>query len=197
MYRPFLVTAPTTFPVSADEVKAHVGARDFGDDDTMLEALRAAAISHLDGWTGVLGRCLEQQTWRQDYDDFCSCLRLPLFPVISIASVKYTDTNGAEQTIAAENYTLKNDDRGSFVEFLSTYSFPSLNAETSAVRVAYVAGYAQAGNPLVSTVPAAIKAAILLLVGHWYANREAVSADTHVVLPMAVDALIFPFRRYR
>lgn len=192
MYRPVLVTAPTATPVSIDEVKAHVGAADFSDDDAMLTALIAAAVSHLDGWTGILGRCLMPQTWRQDYDDFRSCMRLPLFPVASITTLKYTDTNGAEQTIAGANYTLKNDDRGAYLEFVNTYSFPSLNAESSAVRIAYVAGYADAAS-----VPGAIRAAILLLIGHWYANREAVAVGPNapVVLPMAVDALLAPFRR--
>ncbi|MFP5432845.1 MAG: head-tail connector protein [Alphaproteobacteria bacterium] len=41
-----------------------------------------------------------------------------------------------------------------------------------------------------------MKAAILLLVGHWYANREAVVTGTIATqLPMAVDALLAPLRR--
>lgn len=192
MYRPVLITAPVDTPVSLDEVKRHVNAPESSDDDGVLNVLITAAVSHIDGWTGILGRCLMPQTWRQDYDDFRSCMRLPLFPVASITSLKYTDTAGAEQTIAGANYTLKNDDRGAYVEFVSTYSFPSLNAESSAVRIAYVAGYADAAS-----VPGAIKAAILLLIGHWYANREAVAVGPNapVVLPMAVDALLAPFRR--
>jgi hypothetical protein len=48
----------------------------------------------------------------------------PLFPVISITSVKYTDTAGVEQTISSSNYTLKNDDLGAYVEFITTYPLP-------------------------------------------------------------------------
>lgn len=196
MYRPVLVTPPTATPVTLAEVKAHVGAADFTDDDAMLTAFIAAAVSHLDGWTGIMGRCLEPQTWRQDFDDFRSCLRLPLFPVISITSVKYTDTDGAEQTISAANYVLRNDDAGAYVEFISSHSFPSLNAEASAVRIEHLLGYAQVGGA--SGVPAAIKSAMLLLVGHWYANREAVVVGESVTsLPLAVDALLAPFRRIR
>lgn len=198
MYRPVLVTPPTIKPVTLTEVKA---ALDIGytDKDTLITGLIAAATSYLDGWTGVLGRCLCEQTWRQDFDDFRSCLRLPLFPVISITSVKYTDTSGVEQTIDAANYTLRNDELGAYVEFTRTYSFPSLNSEGSAVRVAYLAGYADvAGAPKTSSVPDNIKQAIFLMVRQWFDNpTNVIIGQTVEKLPMAVDALLAPYRRVR
>lgn len=198
MYRPVLVTPPAIKPVTLTEAKAWL---DIGytDKDTVITGLIGAATAHLDGWTGILGRCLCEQTWRQDFDDFRSCLRLPLFPVISITSVKYTDTNGAEQTIASENYTLKNDDLGAYVEFTSSYSFPSLNTESAAVRVTYLAGYADiAGTPKTSSVPDDIKNAIALLVRHWFDNPGAVVVGvTAQQLPQGVDALLAKHRRPR
>jgi uncharacterized phiE125 gp8 family phage protein len=125
---------------------------------------------------------------------------LPLMPVISVSSVKYSDTSGAEQTISSANYNLRNDTGGAYVEFLSTYSFPALNVEGSAVRIEYIAGYTQSSNT--STIPDAIRTAILLLIGHWYANREAAvvsqsSSASAITLPFAVEALLAPFRRVR
>lgn len=192
MYRPVLVTAPTETPITASDAKAHLRVETTADD-TLITNLIAAATAHLDGWTGILGRCLVTQTWRQDYDDFASCLRLPLAPVASIASVKYTDTDGAEQTVDSANYALRTDELGSYVEFTSDYSFPSLNATSAAVRVAYVAGYGAA-----SVVPQAIKQAMLLLIGAWYENREETAIGVSVAgLPrsVAVDALLSPYRR--
>jgi uncharacterized phiE125 gp8 family phage protein len=198
MYRPVLVTPPAIKPVTLTEAKAWL---DIGytDKDTVITGLIGAATAHLDGWTGILGRCLCEQTWRQDFDDFRSCLRLPLFPVISITSVKYTDTAGAEQTIPSENYTLKNDDLGAYVEFTSSYSFPSLNTESAAVRVTYLAGYADiAGTPKTSSVPDDIKNAIALLVRHWFDNPGAVVVGvTAQQLPQGVDALLAKHRRPR
>jgi len=198
MYRPVLVTSPAIKPVTLTEAKAWL---DIGytDKDTVITGLIGAATAHLDGWTGILGRCLCEQTWRQDFDDFRSCLRLPLFPVISITSVKYTDTAGAEQTIPSENYTLKNDDLGAYVEFTSSYSFPSLNTESAAVRVTYLAGYADiAGTPKTSSVPDDIKNAIALLVRHWFDNPGAVVVGvTAQQLPQGVDALLAKHRRPR
>ena len=198
MYRPVLVTPPAIKPVTLTEAKAWL---DIGytDKDTVITGLIGTATAHLDGWTGILGRCLCEQTWRQDFNDFRSCLRLPLFPVISITSVKYTDTDGVEQPIASENYTLKNDDLGAYVEFTSSYSFPSLNSESAAVRVAYLAGYADiAGTPKTSSVPDDIKNAIALLVRHWFDNPGAVVVGvTAQQLPQGVDALLAKYRRPR
>ncbi len=42
-----------------------------------------------------------------------------------------------------------------------------------------------------------IRLAMLLCIGNWYANREAaVIGDTAVELPLAVDALLQPYRMY-
>lgn len=43
-----------------------------------------------------------------------------------------------------------------------------------------------------------ITTAMLLLIGHWYENRESVVVGTIVAdLPMAVEALISPYRHYQ
>lgn len=195
MYRPVLVAAPTTAPITATEVKANSRIDD-ADSNTLIEGLIAGAISYLDGWSGILCRCLEEQTWRQDYDYFCRHLRIPLAPVISITSVKYDDTSGVEQTVSASNYEVLNDDLGPYVRFVSTFSFPSTDSEYPSVRVTYKAGHAQSGGA--STVPPAIRQAMLLLVGHWYEHRESVNVGNIVTsFPMGFDALIAPFRRIR
>ena len=42
-----------------------------------------------------------------------------------------------------------------------------------------------------------VKAAMLLLIGHWYANRETVSGGQTVAeVPFAVEALLQPYRIY-
>ncbi len=60
------------------------------------------------------------------------------------------------------------------------------------VVVRYVAGYGVAGD-----VPALLKRAMLLLIGHWYENREAVvvaSGTVATALPLAVDSILWQFR---
>ena len=189
MYRPVLVTAPASTPVTLAEAKA---ALDVGytDKDTLITALIAAATGHLDGWSGILGRCIITQTWRQDFDRFARCLRLPLFPVASITSVKYDDASDTEQTISGTNYALRCDDLGYYVEFRDTYSFAAISTVRPAVRVTYVAGEAAA--------PDAIKCAMLLLIRHWFDNPTAVVVGVIAqTMPMAVDALLAPYRRVK
>lgn len=193
MYRPVLVTPPAIKPASLTEAKAALDVS-YTDKDTLIGGLIDAATSYLDGYTGILGRALCEQTWRQDYDDFRSCLRLPIAPAISITSVKYTDTDGVEQTVDAANYVLRTDALSAYVEFAAGYSFPSLNVASSAVRVTYLAGYATVDGAW--SGPAAIKQAILLLVRHWFDNPSAVQVGNPAqVMPLAVEALIAPFRR--
>lgn len=62
-------------------------------------------------------------------------------------------------------------------------------AESGFTTVRYRAGYAA------DAVPAPIRHAILLMVGHLYENRMAVTAATHIgAMPLGVDALLSPYR---
>lgn len=208
MLAPVRTVAPAGMPVSLAEAKAHLRV-DHDDEDTIIMALFDAAVGYLDGWTGILGQCLEEQEWRQDFDGFSACLRLPLWPVISVSSLVWRNAAGQVATVPSDDYALKSDARGAYVRFRNDFVYPGDLYETGAVFVTYSAGYPRQGiveadpnaeppveaDPGTSTVPAPIKAAILLLVGHWYQNREAVAEGSHAVLPMAADALVSPYRR--
>lgn len=187
MYAPVRTVPPATTPVSLTEVKAHCRV-DGADSDTVLTALLNAAVDHLDGWRGILGRALVTQTWQQDFDGF-GRLRLALGPVASITSVTYYDTDNAQQALSTDVYTLRNDERGAYVDLKVDQDWPSTYARVDAVRVTYIAGVAAAD------VPASIKAAIYLLVSHWNENREAVKEGAMSQLPLGVAALIAPHRR--
>lgn len=41
-----------------------------------------------------------------------------------------------------------------------------------------------------------IRMAMLLLIGHWFANREAVSGNSLNEVPLAVEAILQPYRIY-
>lgn len=218
MYRPVLIVPPVIAPISLVEAKKQL---DIGytEKDDLISALIDAATSYLDGWSGILGRALCEQTWRQGFDRFDACLRLPMFPVVSVSSVKYTDTNGAEQTVASENYTVQTDDLGTYIEFVYNYASPPLKQFLpAAVRVEYVAGYADTpavdaiaadpdsdppveaapAVPRLSNVPTAIKQAMLLMIRQWFDNPSSSNVGTPVfAMPFAVDALLAPYRRVK
>lgn len=189
MHAPVRTTPPAETPVTLAEVKAHCRV-DGDDSNAVLTALLNAAVDHLDGWSGILGRCLVTQTWRQDFDGFARLLRLPLGPVASITSVTWRNAAGQIATVSSDNYARKADALGDYVRFKDGFVFPSDLNQVSAVSVTYVAGVAPAD------VPASIKAAIMLLAGNWFENREAVVIGTiSSELPMAVNALLAPHRR--
>ena len=93
MHRPVLVTAPTVLPVSVADVKKALRI-DSADDDDLIESLIRAAVDYYEGWTGILGLCLVEQTWRQSYDRFDRLLCLPLGPAIEPLSVSWRNVAG-------------------------------------------------------------------------------------------------------
>lgn len=182
-----LKTAPATFPITLAEAKAHLRVTT-EDEDTYISALIAAATSHLDGTAGILGRCLVSQVWYLLYDTFpTGDLMIPLGPVLSIDKVEYVDPDTLDYvTWSSSNYDVDLVSTDAWV--LPVNGWPTIADTALAVRVTFTAGY--------ETIPQAIKQAMLLLIGHWYENREAsVVGLMASPLPMAVDALLGPFRR--
>lgn len=195
---PVLVTPPAILPVSLAEAKLHLRIEpDVTLEDTFVSGLITGATGYLDGWTGILGRCLVEQTIRQDFDGFAFCLPLLLGPVISISSV----TVGGD-TVDPASYSIKVDAGGRTRVQFNGFS------GSGATSVTYKAGYATipevpaSGSdpaiPAQSTVPEAIKIAIKLFVGAWYENREETAIGVSVAgLPdsVAAHALLAPYRR--
>lgn len=187
MLPPVLVTAPAEMPVTLAELKAQVS--ETSDDwDDLLTIMLGAAVSHLDGWSGVLGRALVTQTWRQDFKRFDTKFPLYLAPVASITSLTYRDDDGTEQTVPAENYELVHEAPYSVVRPVSGYSWPALQDRTAPVSITYVAGYGGA-----AAVPAALKQAILLHAATMFAYRETLAE--RVSPTMAYESLVSPYRR--
>lgn len=91
MTTPILVTAPVSPVVSLADMKEHLRIN-HNDHDAHLVAIERAAVAHLDGWRGVLGRCLMPQTWRQDFYGW-GCLRIAM-PDASSVVVTYKDADG-------------------------------------------------------------------------------------------------------
>lgn len=184
-----LITAPSEEPVSVAEAKKHLRV-DHSYDDAMIELYLKAARQHIDGKDGWLGRALVTQTWEFTLDAFpTNEIRIPIPPLQSVTSIVYDNVDGDEETMSSDLYTVDNRNEPGWV---FSDSWPSTFAGINAVRVRFVAGYGAA-----SAVPEAIKAAILLLVGSLYDNRnEVVIGQTAVILPFASKALLLPYQNF-
>lgn len=176
------VTPPSAEPVTLVEAKSHL--REDGDgQDTLIESLITAARELVEGSTG---RVLMPCVIRQYFDEFdeCGYLRLSPVPVRSIASIAYLDTNGDEQELDQADCGVDVVSEPARLE-IPNAGWPATYDVINAVWVNVNAGYADAAS-----VPRALKQAILLLVGHWYENREAINIGNIVAdLPLAVDSL--------
>jgi len=156
MFRPVRVIAPSSLPISVDDVKSALRV-DGDDNDAEIERLIKAAVAHYEGWSGVLGIAILEQTWRQEFGRFEDRMCLKVGPVSSIASIKYRNEQGQIATVAADNYTLKHDAGGqAYVRFDRGFTAPVDLYEDAPVSIEYVAGWEE--------VPADIQTAIILFV---------------------------------
>lgn len=193
-----LITPPTSDPITLVEAKAHCRV-DIDDDDGLIAGYILAARHHLETearrafMTQTWDLTLDY-TWPQERVDGCwrNRIVLPRPPVQSVTSISYIDSAGATQTLAADQYKLAKADTGEwFVEPAYGVTWPSIRREMAAITVRFVAGYGS--NP--GDTPEPLRQAMLLLIGHWYENREAISIGNIVnELPLAVASLVFPFR---
>lgn len=185
-HRPVLVTPATALPVTLEQVKKAL--RIDGDDlDDEITSQIRAAVQHYEGWTGVLGIVIAEQTWSQTFDGFCRDLYLPLGPVIDLDSVTWRNAAGQVSTVPTVSRALRTDAGGrTSVRFDRDWSFPSDLHESEAVKIQYRAGWAAAA------VPEDIKAAIKLRVQK--ALDEAARSNWDV-LNRAEHELIGKYRR--
>lgn len=193
-----LVTPPAAEVITLAEAKAHARV-EIDDDDGLIAGYAIAARVHLEGETR---RAFLTQTWDLTLDYGWPVVRedgrhlnrivLPRPPVQSVTSITYIDSAGATQTLAADQYKLAKASTGEwFVEPAYGVTWPSVRSEMAAITVRFVAGYGS--NP--GDVPEPLRQAMLLLIGHFYENREAINIGNIVnELPFAVAALVFPFR---
>lgn len=205
-----LVTAPDPI-LSLEEVKLHLRV-DHDDDDDLIAALIEAAVGHIDGDAGWLGRALGPQTWDWKIDacDFPprgTCgheLVVPLHPLIEVTSITVLDDDGHSQAWEAfDAYGIRATVSRGVIVPVPDGTWPTIVDRKEAVTVRFVAGYAggdgESPEGLVETVPAPIKAALKLMIGDLYANRETVAPGSSAKIAMSttVEALLEPFRVWR
>lgn len=179
-----VITAPSVPLVPVNVLKSHLRV-DGSEEDTLIAAYLAAASAHIDGPAGWLGRSIGVQTLELTGSELSGEIKLPCGPVRSVASIDYVDPAGADATIPEADYRLV----GDCLVLAHGASWPALCGDAGGVRIRYEAGY---DDP-----PAAIAAAVMLMTGDLYANREGAINGTisaEVKMSTTVEALLAPFR---
>lgn len=188
-----LITAPTVNPLSLDEAKNHLKIDDdLTDDDALVQALIVSVRTHLDGYSGILGRAMTTQTWRLDISSFREWIDIPLPPLQSISSVKYYDTNGTLQTVATTVYeTILGGTSGGYVHLLGDQTWPTdMDTDRAEpIQITFVAGYGDSWND----VPEGLRLAMSMMVADLYENRGE-RLETAMMENTTVDRMLAPYR---
>ena len=175
--------APEAEPLATAEAKKHCNI-DFSEDDTYIDTLIKAARIHCEMY---LRRALVNTTFDLTLDCFPCVIQPPRSPLVSVTSITYLDTNGTSTVLATSEYSVDTKREPGRIYPAYGKAWPSVQSIENAITVRFVAGY----GATAASVPQTIRHAMLLLVGHWYENRESVVVGTITAeLPFAVEALL-------
>jgi uncharacterized phiE125 gp8 family phage protein len=167
------------------KAKSHLRV-DTESDDALVQTYLDASIAAVEGFSGHI---LQEREVRQSVDGLCGEVELSWMPVVSVSKVQYLDSDGVEQELV-DGFLRVGSGNRFFVAPAIGSNWPQTYAARNAATVIYRAGYGgDAGQ-----VPADLEAAVLLMVGHLYMNREAVTPDTAREVPLGVKTITDRYR---
>ena len=180
-----IITPVATEPITLAEVRQHLRLPENESEDSLLLSLISTARAYCEHYTR---RALAVQTLEIYLDRFPGNgpIQLPGPPLRSVTEIGYKDTSGDETILSPSTFLVDTDcEPGRVLPTVGT-TWPVFTPyPTSPIRVRFVAGYAD--------LPAAIRLAMLLLIGHWYENREATGTAGNEI-NFSVHALLAPYR---
>ena len=188
------ISEPASEPITLAEARLHLkldaeGSPATHPDDSLVEALITAARQAAENFVNAkIGE------WQLELRlaGFTDEIRIPDL-VVSVDSVKYIDSDGVTRTVDSLGYEVAGTPESPVLRPVYGGDWPTgVRDQDDAVRIRYTTGYST-GSP--NTLPAAIRAAMLLTIGHLYANRQAVAEKQAYELPLGVMSLLTPYRR--
>ena len=215
---PKIIDDVTVEPITLEEARAHLEAQAYEDsdvdpiDDAMIEGWISAAREFCEDFTGLTfaTKTLEIaiDRWPTVALDGSTQVELPGGPVREIieimisTSADYT-SDDVDSDVAAGEDVYADGQVNPDLYLLDTHrqppritpvtSWPVVTEATNAIRIRYLAGYgvdSDGGEAL----PKVMRAALLLVLGHLYANRESTTDKVLQEVPMGVTSLLRPRR---
>lgn len=179
-----LTTAATERPLTIDEVASHLN-EDRESEYAALNRLIEVATTSLQNRYGTQF-CTASFTQYFDGWSF-GLLELSRHPVVSITSLKYTDTSGSLQTVADTVYELGDDAGRGIVRLKYNQQWPSGNrGHVDDINVVYSVGYGTRAD-----VPEPIRQALLLTIADLYKYRETTTPEkVNTSMTRAVEHLM-------
>lgn len=199
-----VIAGPTARLLSLDTLYAQCEVVEYTSDghpdDQLLLAYLDAATAHAEKFTG---RSLLVRTYEFAMDNFPRtnvsgelqpAIEIPHPPLIEVLSFTWSDDSDGELEQDVDYIV---DDYGDKAKLRAVSTWPTLAAAyPNRVKCRYRAGYQSEEDPDsdAQVLPGDIRAAVLLTVGHLYANREATVEKAMSELPLGIDALLRPNR---
>ena len=185
-------TAPAVEPVTLAEAKAHLRV-DTATDDAYIGSLITAAREWCEQY---LDRTLVHTQWVMRFDKFppdgTHDIELPRPPMATAGTttavaLTFTFENGTTSTYSTASYRVDRDGVPGTVKTLYGQTWPPHLQDDNAISVTWWGGYGASGT----SVPAAIRHAMLMLVGFWYEHRSTVLVGSiSKQLEFAVQSLL-------
>lgn len=183
-----VITAPTYEPISVADVAEYLRVDDLVADEDLLDSLITAARQYLEQY---LNRPIATQTLEEALTGWANPIVLDS-SLQSVTFVKYIDVNGAEQTLASNQYYVDTYSEPAKITPAYNVTYPELYNVPNNVKIRYVAGYTSGGSPDTNPLPKTLRFAMMLVIGDLYANREAaITGTTYTVNPTVQNLLQF------
>lgn len=155
--------------ISLQEAKNHVKALPDDADNELIENLIVAAREYAEG---ITGRSIAERAMTAYPGSVQGMLYLPKPPIKKVDSLTVFDKESNPHTFS--DFTL-NKSTGEII----LNSMPDIHPrDVNPYEIQYTAGYDE--------IPAMMKQAMLLMVGHWYINRESVVVGSNATVDVGL-----------
>lgn len=190
---------PVVEPIDLAAAKNHLRV-DIGDDDNLILNSMRAARDYVEIMTGLV---MATQTWALYLDRWPRLDRfetwpaaappgtilLPRRPIQSITSVRWFGSDGSTNTVTSTDYVVDLFSQRPRITPASSKTWPTGTlVPQNGVVVTFVAGYAD-----LTLIPSTARQLQLLMLGHFYQNREAVFVGPRasaLEVPLAAKTLL-------
>lgn len=185
------VLAVYSEPVSLEEARAQCYLTAEDSDGHPQDSSLLIYISAARDWAErFAGLAFARKRIQLSVDLFPTDIELEA-PATNIISVEYYDSNGEIQTLAPQAYILDSSSEKSWLSPANGYDFPDTQIRPNAVKVTYETGFGDSDS---EEIPPSAKQAILLMIGHFFENREDSIDKALTTIPNGAKVLIRQLR---
>lgn len=147
-----ITTEPVCEPVTVADLRTHLRL-DTTDQDDMLAGIIAACRKFAEDYQH---RTIITTSYQQYLENWPCVIEPVRPPLISVESVKYIDTAGTEQTLAADQYRVDTASAPGRITRAYSVTYPTLQGVSNQVEINFTAGYGKQDGELTAAHSGAV-----------------------------------------